>query len=298
MEYFDPSTASEKSYVEQLATDYSRSDRNQYGPFLDFPDDASVGLAMGGGSVWLDRFRSFGRKLLPKSVEEAFVGLSHDSLLDNVSGRWRKPIAFFWKVVSLCLIPLFYAGAAYCFFRFYMEWWEFVARILFLFTLFLVLYQSTVRISARPPFLEVLRFFLQEAAVVWVMWIVSSLIYTYFHHRLGIFSIVSSLAGLLGAGFTYFVSASRIRRKTGADKSLSYVFQVAKIVVANVIGMIAGYLLTPILWERASAPYDNYVIGMLFALVTFWIAVSLFCVESASNWSNSRLERGTDIRIN
>lgn len=223
------------------------------------------------------------------------------SFLSRAGGSF-DPIGSFWKFISLTFIPLLFAAAGYMLFRGFMEWSEYLSLAVLLLVFFLVLSHSVKRLSERPSSLEVLKFCCQEAALVWLMWIFGSLIYTLCLNNLGIFSYVSTFAGLVTAGLTYFFAASRVERRTGARGLLRYLIQVGSVVAANFAGTVAGYFLAPVIWPMIMSvdcpPHGKYVVAMLSAFVSFWIAVNQFYIETGKpNGPTSPLERGTDMGI-
>lgn len=224
------------------------------------------------------------------------------SFLSRAGGRLPDPVGIFWKFVSLAVVPALFAAAAYALFGFFLEWsgTPLLAAVLLVFIL--TLKHSSARVSSRPSFLEVLTFFCQEAALVWLMWIFGSLFYTLSKHNLGIlaFEFVNTFFGLMAAGLTYLFAAKRVLRRKGARRTVPYLFQMGAVAGTNFVGTVAGYFLAPVFWQPLMSaecpPHGNYVGAMLAAFFTFWIAVHQFYIEADQpRHATSRPERGTDL---
>jgi hypothetical protein len=226
------------------------------------------------------------------------------SFLKRAGGGLPDPVGAFWKFVSLVIIPALFTATAYLLFRGFLQWSEYPSLAVLLLVFILVLKRSASRLDDRPSFLDVLKFFCQEAALVWLMWIFGSLFYTLSKHNLGIlaFDFVNTFVGLVAAGITYFFAAKRVARRKGARKTLRYLLQVVSVIAMNFAGTVAGYFLAPMFWQLTMSadcpPHGNYVVAMLSAFVTLWIAVHQFYIEAGNpNRSTSRRERGTDMDI-
>lgn len=223
------------------------------------------------------------------------------SFLTKAAGKLPNPIGFALRFISLTIVPLFFAGITYLLFSALMEWSPKPVLAISFVVFFVVLRHAATRVSDRPSFVELLRFFFHEAALAWLMWIFGSMVYTLLVERYGLFVGLSTLMGLLTAGAVYYFIEPRIARRNGAHKLLRYLGQVASIIGMTLVGMMAGYAMGPIVWEVALSepgpPYANYIMAMFFAFVTFWIAVKQFYIEANTQRGASSLDgRGSDIR--
>lgn len=285
------------SYVDRIAEDYETG--IEAGD-LDLPwmgDDLAAGEGRKGG-VLGGLWRMGGR------VAPARRGAAHDvpltkSFLNVYGSLVSNPAGFAAKLVSLTAVPGFYAAAWYLFFRFFMGWGERSSLAVVLFVFFFVLRDSILSLGDRPSFLEVIRLFMHEAALVWLMWVFASMAYTVCVHRWGAPYFLGTFVGLVVAGCTYFLSMSHVGRRTGASGMARYMTQVTAVVVTTAVGLGAGYALAPLLWQpllkEACPPYGNYLASMLFAFAAFWIGVNQFYIQTGRSGAASQLERGWDV---
>lgn len=214
------------------------------------------------------------------------------------------PSGAFLKFLSLAVAPLLFTAGAYLLFRVYLGWSRYPTSAVLLLVFFLVLKHAVARLAPRPSFRDVLEFVCQEVALAWLMWIIGSLFYTLTKHNLGVFAFesVNTFVGLVAAGVAYFIAAKHVTRRKGARGAVRHLFQAGLVGAANFAGTVAGFFLAPVLWEPVMQaqcpPHGHYVMAMIFAFATFWIAVNQFYIEeNTPNHSTSRRERGTDMEI-
>lgn len=285
MKYFDQSNSPEAPYAWMAEDDSS------------FSSGSVLPWIAGEAERYSERplANSYARLIESNSLASLISG---ETFFDHLSESGRNARGVVCKLISLILVPGFFAVGAYLFFAGYLGWWEFPSKVVSLLTLILIGYQASQRLPKRPSFLDVLKFMVEEVEVFWVMWMVGSMTFSFLYHHVGIFSLASTGLGLLTAVLSYLLVASHIRGQPAAETIIGYLLQFARVVVTSVVVVVAGFLLTPLVWTRAAWPYDHYTGAMFCSLLWFWVAINVFYVSDDENGSPERLERGSAIELN
>lgn len=301
MDFFEQlKTDDVPSYVDRLIDEYQPdgAEAEDYLPW-EGANAAQPGRRGLGGR--LGRLLRFGQRPVPvRRAQDGGVPLTK-SFLSKYGGFGLQPLRFLWKLLSLTALPGFYAGAFYLFFRFFMGWGEYSSTAVLLCAFFFVLRDSVLSLGGRPSLLEVLRLFLHEAALVWLMWVFASMAYTVCVSGWGTPYFIGTFAGLLAAGVTYYFSVSPVGRKTGASKLLPYLMQVLGVVATTAVGLAGGYVLAPLLWpallSEDNPVYGNYLVAMLVGFGAFWVGVHLFYIPAGRHETTSESARGWGVQM-
>ena len=280
--------------MEDLQTDIEPGDADL--PWLS--DDPLPQAGRGGG--WLGRLWRLGGAPAPGRRGPDLASLLTGSFLGSRGGI-INPAGSAAKLISLTAVPGFYALTWYIFFRLFMGWGEYSSLVVGFFVLFFALRDSIRSLGDRPTFLEVLRLFMHEAALVWLMWVFTSMAYTVVAYSWWMPYFLATFVGLLVAGGTYFLAMGHVARRTGAGSMPRYLFQVLAVVLTTTAGVGLGYALAPLLWPlflSADCPsYGNYLASMLFGFVFFWVGVNQFYIKTGRRGATSQLERGWDVGV-
>lgn len=224
--------------------------------------------------------------------------ISGETFFDRLARAGSLSSGLLWKFISLVPVPLLYATASYLFFAKFLGWWEFFSRSGALLIFILVCAQVNSRLlRKRLSLTDVLKFMVEEVEVIWLMWMVGSLTYTYLHHHVGLFSAPSYVLAIIPVVLSYLLAASHVRSRPAAETILPYLLQFGSVVVTSVVVIVASFLATPLWWNRAVWPYDYYIGAIPFSLFWFWVAINLFYEASLENGSTESLERGSTIEL-